>query len=212
MGRYLWRGRWWPDGGLREAEFAQITRTTLFDVSWPQGGKLGTLSGAKPRARVVAEEIIFIKTASCSLPVALGVCDPGGVNQRIRLAIANPCPSNQFIVKPSLSFSLFSHILPPVLRQCTLTSFLPSSPCHGENLLNTLHSACTSFLELTLLNIGDVKHTVLQIRLRRSLHRDTLFASRRKVSMGAHLYRRTRRRHTATYAFAKTAFEADISS
>jgi hypothetical protein len=29
---------WWPDGGLREAELAQITRSTLFDVSWPQGG------------------------------------------------------------------------------------------------------------------------------------------------------------------------------
>jgi hypothetical protein len=32
--------------GLREAEFAQITRATLFDVSWPQGGKPGTLTGA----------------------------------------------------------------------------------------------------------------------------------------------------------------------
>ena len=30
--------------------------------------------------------------------------------------------------------------------------------------------------------------------------------------MGAHLYRRTRHRHTATYAYAKTAFETDISS
>jgi len=69
---------------------------------------------------------------------------------------------------------------------------------------------CTRHAHLTLLNIGDVKQTVLQIRLRRSLHRDTLFASRRKVSMGAHLHRRTRRRHMATHA--KTAFEADISS
>jgi hypothetical protein len=33
---------------MREAEFAQITRQalfTLFDVTWPQGGKLGTLTG-----------------------------------------------------------------------------------------------------------------------------------------------------------------------
>jgi hypothetical protein len=30
--------------------------------------------------------------------------------------------------------------------------------------------------------------------------------------MGAHLYRRTRRRHTAADADAETAFEADISS
>lgn len=72
------------DGGLREAEFAQITRFahfTHFDVTWPQGGKLGTLTGVlcpcglqlilvpvKPRARVVSEEIKYC--SSCSLPCA----------------------------------------------------------------------------------------------------------------------------------------------
>lgn len=69
--RYLWRGTGWPDGGLREAEFTQITRSTLFDVSWP-GGKVGTLSGAvsvRPRARVVSEDI-YQNTAPCSLAAA----------------------------------------------------------------------------------------------------------------------------------------------
>jgi hypothetical protein len=142
----------------------------------------------------------------CTLLVGgLGVCDPGGVNQRIRLPslIRLRQPVHPTHHSPFLSPPISSS----VLRQCTLISFLPFSPCHGERL-NSLHPACT----LTLLNIGDVKHTVLQIRLRRSLHRDTLIASRREVSMGAHLYRCTRRRHTATYAYPKTAFETDISS
>ena len=58
--------------------------------------------------------------------------------------------------------------------------------------------------------IGNSRHTVPQVRLRRSLHRDTLFASGRKISMGAHLYRRTGRRDTTTDA--KITFEADIPS
>jgi hypothetical protein len=213
-GRYLWLG----DGGLKEAEFARITRSTLFahfDVTWPQGGKLGTLTGVLCPCGV--QLILFLSNLvpescqkrsylSCLLLVlflAVGVCDPGSVNQRIRL--------------PSLI-----RVREAVRPTLTLLSSLPSYPrpfcvsahclyfCLLLRVMVSLHLACTSFPELTLLSIGDVKHTVLQIRLRRSLHRDSLFASRRKVSMGAHLYRRTRRRHTATDA--KTAFEADISS
>ncbi|KAI0302313.1 hypothetical protein B0F90DRAFT_205035 [Multifurca ochricompacta] len=40
-----------------------------------------------------------------------------------------------------------------------------------------------SFFALSLQHHGNVKHTVFQVRLRRSLHRDTLFASGRKVSV-----------------------------
>lgn len=118
-------------------------------------------------------------------------------------------------VRPSLAFPFF---LPPYPRRfCIFVSLF----CF--TLIRVMVSICLApgvhiSLELTLFNTGDVKHTVLQVRLRRSLHRDTLFASGRKVSMGAHLYRRTRRRHTTTDA--KIAFdfdfdfnfEADISS
>jgi hypothetical protein len=61
-------------------------------------------------------------------------------------------------------------------------------------------------------NIGNDRHTVLKVRLRRSLHRDTLFAPGRKVSMGARFYRRARRRNTTADGDAEIAFEADIPS
>ena len=59
-----------------------------------------------------------------------------------------------------------------------------------------------------MLNTGNVKHTVLQVRLRRSLYRDTLFAPGRKVSMGAHLYRLKWRCDTTTDT--ESVIEADI--
>ena len=99
-----------------------------------------------------------------------------------------PCP-RRFC--DSVAFSSF---LPLLLQFSVMVSILP----------------CTRRTYLTLLSIGVVKHTVLQVRLRRSLHRDTLFASGRKISMGTHLHRPARRRHKTTDA--KIAFEAGISS
>lgn len=128
---------WWPDGGLRKAELAQITRSSLFDVRWPQGGKLGTLSGAvsvRPRARVVFLFIKILPNCLLILLVGLGVCDPGGVNQRFRLPSPSTSSSNHH--SPFLSSPISSH-------HRTLTSFLPFSSSHGER------SNGTSFLDLT---------------------------------------------------------------
>lgn len=76
----------------------------------------------------------------------------------IRVREAVPFARN----KPSLSFPLFPHILvrsAPVFRFCPLVRVMVS-----------IRISCTCRAHLTLLDIGDVKHTVLQIRLRRSLH------------------------------------------
>lgn len=107
--------------------------------------------------------------------------------------------------KPSLPFPLFPYILVRSVPVFQVFHFCPL--VRG---MVSIQISCTCRAHLTLLNIGDVKHTVFQIRLRRSLHRDTLFASRRKVSMGPYLYRPTRRRHTPTDP--KTPLEANISS
>jgi hypothetical protein len=85
---------------MREAEFAQITRQalfTLFDVTWPQGGKLGTserpvcpcglqliwfLSNLVPES---CQKSSYLSSLLLVLFAALGVCDPGSVNQQFRL-------------------------------------------------------------------------------------------------------------------------------